>query len=115
MVRHRQIHDPGIQQEPEQFRSQDHAYARGRDRAIPNPNLLIKGFAHEIKHLLKNIVLLYSPSSYAHTLDAPMPTRLMQVYEQRGGYKPALPQPFDFSRHAKPPEKTPYAYRRQAT
>ena len=41
----------------------------GCDRAIPNPNLLIKGFAHKIKHLLKNIVLLYSPGFYANALD----------------------------------------------
>ena len=41
----------------------------GCDRAIPNPNLLIKSFAHKIKHLLKNIVLLYSPGFYANTLD----------------------------------------------
>jgi hypothetical protein len=41
----------------------------GCDRAIPNPNLLIKSFAHKIKHLLKNIVLLYSPGFYANALD----------------------------------------------
>jgi hypothetical protein len=42
----------------------------GCDRAIPNPNLLIKSFAYKIKRLLKNLVLLYSPSSYANALDA---------------------------------------------
>jgi hypothetical protein len=42
---------------------------QGCDRAIPNPNLLIKSFAHKIKHLLKNIVSLYSPGSYANALD----------------------------------------------
>ena len=42
----------------------------GCDRAIPNPNLLIKSFACKIKYLLKNIVLLYSPGSYVNTLDA---------------------------------------------
>jgi hypothetical protein len=42
----------------------------GCDRAIPNPNLLIKSFAYKIKHLLKNIVLLYSPGFYANALDA---------------------------------------------
>ena len=41
----------------------------GCDRAIPNPNLLIKSFARKIKHLLKNIVVLYSPGSYANALD----------------------------------------------
>ena len=41
-----------------------------------------------------------------------MPTRLMQVHEQRSGDKPVLPQPFDFSCQARPSEKTPYAYRR---
>jgi hypothetical protein len=41
-----------------------------------------------------------------------MPTRLMQVHEQRSGDKPVLPQPFDFSYQARPSEKTPYAYRR---
>jgi hypothetical protein len=40
------------------------------DCAIPNPNLLIKSFAYKIKHLLKNIVLLYSPGFYANALDA---------------------------------------------
>jgi hypothetical protein len=40
--------------------------------------------------------------------------RLMQVHKQRSGYKPVLPQLFDFSSHARPSEKTPYAYRRQA-
>jgi hypothetical protein len=44
-------------------------YPYGCDRAIPNPNLLIKSFARKIKHLLKNIVVLYSPGSYANALD----------------------------------------------
>jgi hypothetical protein len=42
----------------------------GCDRAIPNLNLLIKSLACKIKYLLRNIVLLYSPGSYANTLDA---------------------------------------------
>jgi len=42
----------------------------GCDRAIPNPNLSAKSFAYKIKYLLKKIVLLYSPSSYANALDA---------------------------------------------
>ena len=44
-----------------------------------------------------------------------MPTRLMQVHEQRGGDKPGFPQAVDFSRYASLSETTPYAYRRQAT
>lgn len=43
---------------------------KGCDRAIPNPNRLIKSFAYQIKHLLKNIILLYSPGSHANELDA---------------------------------------------
>jgi hypothetical protein len=46
------------------------AFHAGCDRAIPNPNLLIKSFAYKIKYLLKNIGLLSSPGSYANTLDA---------------------------------------------
>jgi hypothetical protein len=42
----------------------------GCDRAIPNPNLLIKSFAYKINYLLKDIILLYSPGSYANALDA---------------------------------------------
>jgi len=42
----------------------------GCDRAIPNPNLLIKSYAYKIKCLLKNVVLLYSPGSHANALDA---------------------------------------------
>src|SRR4029434_5005655 len=30
-------------------------FFRGCNRAIPNPNRLIKNFAYQIKHLLKNI------------------------------------------------------------
>ena len=53
----------------------------GCDRAIPNPNLLIKSFAHRIKYLLKSIVLLYSPGSYANTLEAgPRAERWLQAY-----------------------------------
>jgi hypothetical protein len=44
-----------------------------------------------------------------------MPTHLMQVHEQRRGYKPVFPQVFDFSRYASPSETPPYTYRRQAT
>jgi len=36
-----------------------------------------------------------------------MPTRLMQVHEQSSGYKPVVPQPFDFFHHARPSEKNP--------
>jgi len=36
---------------------------------MPNPNQLIKNFAYQIKHLLKNIILLYSPGSHANALD----------------------------------------------
>jgi hypothetical protein len=42
---------------------------RGCDRAIPNPNLLIKSFAYKIKHLLKNVVWLYSTGAHANALD----------------------------------------------
>ena len=41
----------------------------GCDRAIPNPNLLIKSFAYKIKHLLKNVVWLYSTGAHANALD----------------------------------------------
>jgi hypothetical protein len=41
--------------------------------------------------------------------------RLMQVHKQRSSDKPVSPQVFDFSRYARPSEKIPYAYRRQAT
>jgi hypothetical protein len=71
----------------------------GCDRAIPNPNLSVKDFTYKIKYLLKILSCC--------TAQAPMPTRLMQVYERSSGYKPVLPQPFDFSRHARPSEKTP--------
>ena len=40
--------------------------------------------------------------------------RLMQVHKQGSGYKPVLPQVFDLPSHARPLQKTPYAYRRQA-
>jgi hypothetical protein len=49
------------------------------------------------------------------TAQAPMPTSWMQVHEQRSGCNPVLPQLFDFSRRARLSEKTPYAYRCQAT
>jgi Putative transposase len=42
----------------------------GCDRAIPNPNRVIKSFSYKIKCLLKNVVLLYSPGSHANALDA---------------------------------------------
>ena len=42
----------------------------GCDRAIPNPNLFMKSFSYKIKHLLKNIVLLYSTGSHANAFDA---------------------------------------------
>ena len=58
-----------------------HPDFHGCDRAIPNPNLLIKSFAHRIKYLLKSIVLLYSPGSYANTLEAgPRAERWLQAY-----------------------------------
>src|SRR5262245_6433463 len=41
----------------------------GCDRAIPNPNLLIKSFSYKIKHLLKNVVWLYSTGPHSNTLD----------------------------------------------
>ena len=34
-----------------------------------------------------------------------MPTRWMQVYKRSSGYKPVLPQPFDFSHYAGYPSK----------
>jgi len=40
------------------------------DRAIPSPNRLTERFSYKIKHLLKNIALLYSPGSHANELDA---------------------------------------------
>ena len=40
---------------------------------------------------------------------------LAQGHKQKSGDKPALPQLVDFSRYARPSEKIPYAYRRQAT
>ena len=45
-------------------------WIRGCDRAIPNPNRLVKSFAYKINCLLKNIVWLYKPSSHANVLDA---------------------------------------------
>ena len=45
------------------------ARPEGCNRAIPNPNRLIKSFAYQIKHWLKNIILLYSPGSHANALD----------------------------------------------
>jgi hypothetical protein len=46
------------------------AVVEGCDRAIPNPNRLVKSFAYKINCLLKNIVWLYKPSSHANVLDA---------------------------------------------
>jgi hypothetical protein len=46
------------------------AQVTGCDRAIPNPNRLVKSFAYKINCLLKNIVWLYKPSSHANVLDA---------------------------------------------
>jgi hypothetical protein len=46
------------------------AIHNGCDRAIPNPNRLVKSFAYKINCLLKNIVWLYKPSSHANVLDA---------------------------------------------
>ena len=44
-----------------------------------------------------------------------IPRPLTQVPKQRSSCKPVAPQPFDFSCHGTPSEKTPDAYRRQAT
>src|SRR5215212_6248550 len=80
---------------------------QGCDRAIPNPNRSMKGFACKIIFLLK--------ISSGCTAQDPMPMGLAQGHKQRSGDKPALPQLVDFSRYARPSEKPPYAYRRQAT
>jgi hypothetical protein len=37
-----------------------------------------------------------------------MPAHLIRVYEQRSCCNPVLPQVFDFSRQARPSEKTPW-------
>jgi len=79
----------------------------GCDHAIPNPNQSIKGFTCKISYLLR--------ISSCCTAQDPMPMRLMQVHKQRSGYKPVLPQLFDFFIYVRLSEKTPYAYRRQAT
>jgi hypothetical protein len=71
---------------------------KGCDRAIPNPNRSIKISSCKIKYLLKILSCC--------TAQDPMPMRLMQVHKQRSGYKPVLPQPFDFFSHARPSGKT---------
>ena len=44
-----------------------------------------------------------------------IPRPFTQVPKQRSSCKPVSPQPFDFSCHGTPSEKTPDAYRHQAT